>query len=126
MLHKDGRDGEPTFSCAFLVVLRLFFGGVKYITLAHVFVSAGVQDDTSKHRRQEREKNLGFAKEFRRQADDASGAERDALLQKAQSFFQKVCVRAPGSKLDAYVSCLEDHTGGERRRNSQTAVDMMR
>lgn len=51
------------------------------------------QDDTSKQRRQEREKNLDLAREFRRQADDASGAERDTLLQKAQSFFQKVRAR---------------------------------
>lgn len=31
-----------------------------------------------------------MAKDFRRQADNASGPERDALLQKAQTFFQKV------------------------------------
>lgn len=53
-------------------------------------LSPTMQDDTSKQRRQEREKNLALAREFRRQADDASGAERDTLLQKAQTFFQKV------------------------------------
>ncbi|CAM9933246.1 unnamed protein product [Scytosiphon promiscuus] len=52
-----------------------------------------MKDETSKQRRQEREKNLGMAKDFRRQADDASGAEKDVLLQKAQTFFQKsICV----------------------------------
>ncbi|CAM9921259.1 unnamed protein product [Pylaiella littoralis] len=49
-----------------------------------------MKDDTSKQRRQEREKNLCMAKNFRQRADDAScAAEKDALLQKAQTFFQK-------------------------------------
>lgn len=51
-----------------------------------------VQDDTNRQRRKDREDNLRMANNLRRQADDQSGAERDALLQKAQTFFQKVCV----------------------------------
>ncbi|CAN0435664.1 unnamed protein product [Ectocarpus sp. 12 AP-2014] len=49
-----------------------------------------MKDDTGKQRQQEREKNLSMAKHFRRQAEDSSaGPEKDALLQKAQTFFQK-------------------------------------
>ena len=50
------------------------------------------QDNTNKQRRTDRENNLRMANDLRRQADDNSGAERDALLQKAQTFFQKVCI----------------------------------
>lgn len=52
--------------------------------------SVSVQDDTNKQRREDREKNLRIAKDVRRQAEDKSGEERDALLLKAQTFFQKV------------------------------------
>lgn len=54
-------------------------------------VLSDAQDDTSKQRLQERTKNLSMAKDFRRRADSTScTAEKDALLQKAQTFFQKV------------------------------------
>ncbi|CBN78632.1 conserved unknown protein [Ectocarpus siliculosus] len=49
-----------------------------------------MKDDTGKQRRQEREKNLSMAKHFRRQAEESSaGPEKEDLLQKAQTFFQK-------------------------------------
>lgn len=82
-----------------------------------------MQDGTSKQRRQEREKNLGFAQQFRRQADDASGAERDTLLQKAQSFFQKV--RAWNLKiLPASLPCMRIITLAAKRTANSSAIDM--
>lgn len=54
-----------------------------------------MQEDTNNGRREEREKNLRVAKDFRRQADEQSGAERDALMLKAEGFFQKVSQLLP-------------------------------
>lgn len=48
------------------------------------------QEDTNNARREEREKNLRIAMDLKRQAGRASHAEKEGLLQRAQTFFQKV------------------------------------
>lgn len=66
------------------------------------------QDGTNQQRREEREKNLQIASDLRRQADEKSGAERDALELKAQTFFQKVRYRQRPIKGQGHVGqCVE-------------------
>lgn len=48
------------------------------------------QEDTNNARREEREKNLRIAMDLKRQAERATHADKEGLLQRAETFFQKV------------------------------------